>query len=65
MKGEKIMATSTFDRKIEITDMESLKKLMKIMSADAPKPISEHPFSDNDRKRGEQLLDQWLSHSNR
>lgn len=58
------MATSTFDRKIEITDIESLRKLVKVMNTDTPNPISEHPFSDNDRKRGEQLLDQWLYHSN-
>ena len=30
------MATSTFDRKIEITDPESVKKLMYIMSEEAP-----------------------------
>ena len=58
------MATNTFDRKIEITDMESLKKLMKVMNTNSSTPISNHPFSDNDRKRGEQLLDHWLSHSN-
>ena len=57
------MATSTFDRKIEISDMESLKRLVKVMESDSPQPISRHPFSDDDRKRGEALLDQWLLHS--
>lgn len=57
------MATSTFDRKIEISDMESLKRLVKVMESDSPQPISCHPFSDDDRKRMEELLDQWLSHS--
>lgn len=54
------MATSTFDRKIEITDMDSLRKLVQVMNAEPPKPISQHPFSENDRRRGEQLLDHWL-----
>lgn len=57
------MATSTFDRKIEISDMDSLKKLVKVMESVSPPPISRHPFSDNDRKRGEELIDQWLLHS--
>lgn len=56
------MATSTFDRKIEISDMESLKRLVKVMESDSPQPISCHPFSDDDRKKGEELLDQWLLH---
>ena len=58
------MATSTFDRRIEITDPESLKKLAELMAADAPKiPLSEHPFSDAERDRSERLLRQFLSHS--
>ena len=43
-------ATSTFDRKIEIQDVESLKKLIDVMNADVPqKPLSQHPFSDAER----------------
>lgn len=60
------MATSTFERKIEISDPESLKKLAKIMDDGAPgRPLSEHPFSDAERKRGEALLKQYLSRSGR
>lgn len=58
------MATSTFDRKIEITNPESLRKLLEIMESDAPEmPVSNHPYNDAERKRGEDLLKQWLSHS--
>lgn len=65
-KEEKSMATSTFERKIEISDPESLKKLAKIMDDEAPgRPLSEHPFSDAERNRGEALLKQYLSRSGR
>ncbi len=58
------MATSTFDRKIEITDPESVKKLMYITSDDAPSsPLSEHPYSEANRERGVRLLRQCLSRS--
>ncbi|MCD8020965.1 MAG: hypothetical protein LUF92_15740 [Clostridiales bacterium] len=60
------MATSSFDRPFVINDEESLKKLIEVMSADPPKdPLSEHPFSDTDRERGEALLNQFLSRSGR
>lgn len=60
------MATSTFERKIEISDPESLKKLIHVMTADAPEiSISTHPFSTAERKRSENLLKQFLSRSNR
>lgn len=60
------MATSTFDRKIEINSVESLKKLLSVVNADVPtKPLSQHPFSDKDRDRSEQLLKQCLSRSSR
>lgn len=58
------MATSTFERKIEITDSASLKKLFDIMNSEAPKkPFSQNPFSDVDRDRSEELLKLCLSHS--
>lgn len=51
------MATSTFERKIIIDDPGSLERLEKIMNDNSPKKtISEHPFSYEDRKRGEDLL---------
>lgn len=57
------MATNSFDRKIEIADIDSLKKLLTVMNTESPQPISQHPFSDEDRRKGELLLDQWLLHS--
>lgn len=51
------MATSTFERKIVISSPEALQRLEKVMADQTPKkPISEHPFSSEDRKRGEALL---------
>ena len=56
------MATSTFDRKIELSTTESVKKLMEVMQEDAPvKPLSQHPFSSVERERSERLLKQFLS----
>ena len=52
------MATSTFDRKIEISTPEALKRLINVMNSEAPKPLSTHPFSTEERKRGELLLKQ-------
>ena len=57
------MATNSFDRKIELTDIDSLKKLIDVMGTEPPEPLSQHPFSDQDRRKGELLLDQWLLHS--
>ncbi len=58
------MATSTFERKIEINDSDSLRKLVDVMnSADPAKPLSLHPFSDAERDRSEKLLKQCLSRS--
>ena len=51
------MATSTFERKIMITDAESLKKIAEVMSAEAPqKAVLTDPFSKKERDRGEELL---------
>ena len=56
------MATSTFDRKIELNTTESVKKLMEVMQEEAPvKPLSQHPFSSVERERSERLLKQFLS----
>lgn len=65
-KEDCTMATSAFDRKIEINDDESADNLIKILTADEPKkPSSRHPFSYEDRKRSEELLRHYLSHSKR
>ena len=56
------MATSTFDRKLEITSPESIQKLIDVMNSEPPvKPLSEHPFSEEDRKWSDELLKQYLS----
>ena len=56
-KEKLTMATSTFEKKITISKPEALQRLEKVMADNTPKkPISEHPFSDEDRKRGEALL---------
>lgn len=51
------MATSTFEREIVISSPEALRRLEEVMADQTPKkPISERPFSNEDRKRGEALL---------
>ncbi len=58
------MATSTFERKIEITDPQSVKKLITVMEKDAPtKPLSDHPYTQKERERSVLLLKQCLSRS--
>lgn len=58
------MATNTFERKIEITDLQSAEKLMGILDDNRPiRSISEHPYSASERERGEQLFKQFLSRS--
>ena len=65
-KEVQTMATSTFERKIIINNPESLKRLEKVMANQTPKkPISAHPFSSEDRKRGEALLKRCQLHSHR
>ena len=60
------MATSTFERKIEIREPEAIKKLMAIMEKDAPKkPLSDHPYTEAERERSVRLLKQCLSRSRR
>lgn len=57
------MSTNTFERKITLTNDEDVKALMKIVESDIPKQaLSEHPFSLNDRLRGEELLKRGLYH---
>ncbi|MCC8045726.1 MAG: hypothetical protein LIP12_09535 [Clostridiales bacterium] len=55
------MPTNTFDRKIEITDPESIEKLSQIMSDETPgRPLSEHPYSDKERANATQLLKEYI-----
>ena len=58
------MATNTFERKIEITDPQSVKKLIAVMEKDAPtKSLSDHPYTQQERERSVSLLKQCLSRS--
>ena len=59
------MATATFDRTFVISNTESKQKLLKIL--DSGKSEKTHPvasFSEDKRKRSEELLKQFLSRSN-
>ncbi len=61
-KEQMVMATSTFDRKIEITDPDSVRRLLELAASDEPvEPLSEHPYSYAERDRSERLLRQFLS----
>ena len=58
------MATSTFERKIEITNPEYAKKLMALMEDRRPvKPLSDRPYTDEERERSVALFKQCLSRS--
>lgn len=58
------MATSTFSRKIELNNEKSVDQLVSILTdKKKPKPLSSHPYTDADRKKGEELLKRYLSHS--
>ena len=58
------MATSTFERKIEIKDPASVQKLVEVMTKDAPKtPFSDHPYTAQERERSLRLFRQCLSRS--
>ncbi len=55
------MATSTFDRELELTNLESVIKLLTLEPA--TEPLSKHPITDGEIKRGEELLRQCLERS--
>lgn len=58
------MPTSTFDRKIEIKDPIFAEKLISIMEGEGPlKPLSEHPYTDEERERSVKLFRQCLARS--
>ena len=45
------MATNTFERKIEISDPESVKKLFTIMTKEkSQEPLSTHPYTTAQRE---------------
>ncbi len=55
------MATSTFDRELELTNLESVIKLLTLEPA--TEPLSKHPITDEEIRRGEELFRTWLSRS--
>lgn len=56
------MATSAFDRRLELNTIESVKKLIEVIQEEAPvKPLSQHPFSSVERDKVESLLCEFLS----
>lgn len=56
---EMTMATSSFERKLEVTDPKAIARLAKIMSDQTPaKPITHSTSSRKERKRCEELLKQ-------
>ena len=58
------MPTSSFERKIELTNPESVKKLLEIITDNTPKKIlSIQPYDETQRKKSEELLKQCLAHS--
>ncbi len=60
------MATNTFERKIELRDVESVKKLYDVLNSDTSiMNLTKQPFSEADRKRSEKLLSQSLLRSRR
>ena len=66
MEGGKLeMATSTFERKIEISNVDDVKRLIQVLGSDEPKKsLATHPYDSEERKRSESLLKQCLSRSN-
>ena len=58
------MATNTFERKIELRDIKSVKKLYDVINSNTSTiNFIERPFSEADRKRSEMLLNQSLLRS--
>lgn len=58
------MATSTFERKIEIKDPEYVQKLFTMMEDDRPViALSDHPYTEQERERSVELFKQFLSRS--
>ena len=58
------MATNTFERKIELRDDEAIRNLINVVMGDSDKKkLHVQPFSDDERKRSEGLLNQSLLRS--
>ncbi len=60
------MATSTFDKRMIVTNPESVEKLYQILTSEKrDKPINKELFSPSERVRSEQILTRCLSRSKR
>ena len=59
------MATSTFERKIEISGQLAAQQLAHVLASKPEKPLSDHPYSMQERDRSEQLLKQCRLRSKR
>lgn len=58
------MSTNTFDRRIAITESKDVERLLDIMQEETPiRPLSEHPYAQEERQRSEALLDGCLRRS--
>lgn len=65
-KGGVAMATSSFERKIVISDAASKEKLTQFLESDAPaRKLTKPLYSGVERERSEKLLAQCLSRSKR
>jgi len=60
------MATSTFDKRMIVTNPKSRERLYKILASEKrDKPINKELFSPSERVRSEQILTRCLSRSKR
>ena len=58
------MATATFDRTFVVEDLEDQERLLKLLNSDSPQMVhAKPPYSQEERKRSEELLRQCLSRS--
>lgn len=54
------MATSSFNKIFVVSSPEGIKKLEEVMSSE-PEPIKRNPNLAEEKKRTEDLVNQWLS----
>lgn len=58
------MSMNTFDRRIAITEAKDVERLLDIMQEEPPiRPLSEHPYTQEERWRIEALLEGCLRRS--
>ena len=58
------MSTNRFDRRIAITEAKEVERLLDIMQEEPPiRPLSEHHYTQEERRRSEALLEGCLRRS--